>query len=78
MELMSPSPQQTTLDFIKVVRMLFHLECFGARDRMKHYVYYHASPNDRLGYEHFDLYDLEVTSALEVEPAVHSVKLKPH
>lgn len=65
-DLMSPGvPRQTTLEFVKVVRTLFHLECFGARDRMKHYVYYHASPNDRLGYEQFDLNDMQVTAALE-------------
>jgi hypothetical protein len=32
------SSRHATLEFVKVVRMLFHLECFGARDRMKHYV----------------------------------------
>ena len=70
-DLMSPAPRGTTLDFVRIVRTLFHLECFGARDRMKHYVYYHASPNDRLGYEQFDLNDLQVTSALEDSVAVH-------
>ena len=64
-------PRQTTLEFVRVVRTLFHLECFAARDRMKHYVYYHASPNDRLGYEQFDLNDLQVTAALEDSAAMH-------
>lgn len=73
-EMMSPAPRQTTLEFVKVVRMLFHLECFGARDRMKHYVYYHASPNDRLG--HFDLYHLEVTAVLEDTAALHRAKME--